>query len=233
MNGENSNTENRMLRLAEELRSLTLGLCRVGPGSYGFGVHNCALSRLGCMIRLDPDPYGEIPLPNSVSEYRVTVEPISNDGSCGPVNMETVQELAKSGDPATRLVAQALVKLAPTPITISEQEGSDAFDSMVFDMFYDGEKLTAEEAHGLCELRWYESRTPQEIVEFQLFEDQLCMPFEEFQSAVEAVFDRSISLDEFQTNRQTLQEEYQAILAGITAQEEGPEPGVGMTMSGL
>ena len=48
--------ENGMLKLAGELRELTSGLCRVGPGPFGFGVHNCRLSRLGCVICLDPDP---------------------------------------------------------------------------------------------------------------------------------------------------------------------------------
>ena len=40
-----NNTENRMLRLAEELRTLTMGLCRVGPGPYGFGVSTSPWAR--------------------------------------------------------------------------------------------------------------------------------------------------------------------------------------------
>lgn len=200
--------ENGMLRLAREL---THGLCRVGPGPFGFGVHNCRLSQLGCVICLDPDPYGDMELPDGVDEFTVTLKPVYNDYSGRheeSVSGETLLELAENSDPATHMVAQALLKLSETTVTVSSQENNDAFDSMADSELKHGGSLTDAEASSLCGLRWYEGMTPEEIVAFQLFEERLCMPFEEFRSAVEAVFGRSVEPDELQFNKQLLQAEY-------------------------
>lgn len=232
-----NNTENRMLRLAEELRTLTMGLCRVGPGPYGFGVSTSQLSSVGAVICLEPDPYGEEPLPDGLTEYTATVRPIDTrrEGrSYGRgISDGRLQELAQGGDIATRAAAKGLLQICGKPVVVSAQEGDDAFDAMAYtEASGQAMGFTTEELRQINELRWYEGKTPQEIVEFQLFEDQLCMPLGEFRSAAEAVFGRAIGPGELQADRQALQEEYRAIRAGMTVQEE-PGLNMGMTMSGL
>ena len=49
---------------------------------------------------------------------------------------------------------------------------------------------TFEEAIAKAASRWYEGKSPQEIVEFQLYEDKLCMPLQLYQEAVEKVLGR-------------------------------------------
>jgi hypothetical protein len=44
---------------------------------------------------------------------------------------------------------------------------------------------------------WWMDRTPEDIVSFQLFTDRLCMPFDEFHKATEAVLGRPVYLHEF------------------------------------
>ena len=67
----------------------------------------------------------------------------------------------------------------------------------------------------MAELRWYESKTPIEIVRFQLCEKQLCMPEERFAEAMEAVFGVPVGPEDPRLHR----EEYLEQLRKITVQE--------------
>jgi hypothetical protein len=57
--------------------------------------------------------------------------------------------------------------------------------------------MTREEAMAMYKSRWYENKTAQEIVEFQLYEDRICMPFLLYQKAVEEVLGRPVYTHEF------------------------------------
>ena len=47
--------------------------------------------------------------------------------------------------------------------------------------------LTKEKAVAYAATEWYIGKTAQEIVDFQLFEERLCMPLDLFQRALEEV----------------------------------------------
>ena len=57
--------------------------------------------------------------------------------------------------------------------------------------------MTKEEAIEKVATGWWKDATPREIVEFQLFEDRLCMPFAEFHQMVGKVLGRSVWTHEF------------------------------------
>lgn len=44
----------------------------------------------------------------------------------------------------------------------------------------------------LANSKWWENLTPREIVQFQLFSKELCMPFDVFHEALEKALDRSV-----------------------------------------
>ena len=220
--------QNRVIRLAEELRALTLGICRVGPGPYGFGVSTKGISKVGAVVCMAPDPYGEEPLPDSVTEYTFTVRPTDHENGSASfgkvISRERLLELAEGGDIVTRAVAKGLLQLAGKPVVASKQEDIDAFDRMADDEINGrGDSFTADEARQLSELRWYESKTPKEIVDFQLFEDRLCMPFEVFHTAAELALNRQIEPDELRSRRFELQLEYRAVCYGIVT-PGAPDP---------
>lgn len=237
MNNHEKNDQaekNKMIQLAEELRTLTLGMCRVGPGPFGFGVYTSPLSNVGAVVCMDPDPYGEVQLPDSVTEYTVTVRPIDRENGsgsfCRVISDEKLLELAESRDIATQAVAKGLLQICGRPVTISEQENSDAYENMVDAEINDrGIGLTEEEAQKITELRWYESKTPQEIADYQLFEERLCMPVDKFQAAVEAALGRDVDPEELQSNRQDLQAEYREMSQSEASQGavEQQDPGGG------
>jgi len=57
--------------------------------------------------------------------------------------------------------------------------------------------MTKEEALALYDTGWWKDVTPEKIVEFQLYEERLCMPFDKFQAAMEKVLDRPVFTHEF------------------------------------
>ena len=67
--------------------------------------------------------------------------------------------------------------------------------------------MTKNEAISKAETKWWENSTPVEIVEFQLFEAKLCMPFDEFQASVEKVLKRRVFTHEF-ASPEILQREF-------------------------
>lgn len=54
-----------------------------------------------------------------------------------------------------------------------------------------------EAAIAMAESKWWESKTPREIVEFQLFTAELSMPFDEFHKATEEALGRPVWTHEF------------------------------------
>ena len=57
--------------------------------------------------------------------------------------------------------------------------------------------MTEEEALAKYNSKWWESASYLEIVQFQLYEERLCMPFDIFQLAVEKVLGRPVWTHEF------------------------------------
>ena len=57
--------------------------------------------------------------------------------------------------------------------------------------------MTREAAIMLVETEWWKDATNDEIVAFQLYEDRLCMSFDRFQEAMQAVLGRPVYTHEF------------------------------------
>ncbi len=57
--------------------------------------------------------------------------------------------------------------------------------------------MTKDEAIAKAKTGWWKDKTPQEIVDFQLYEEKICMDFSDFHKAVEAVLHRSVWTHEF------------------------------------
>jgi hypothetical protein len=64
-------------------------------------------------------------------------------------------------------------------------------------MKYPTQTLTREQAKELGESGFWAELTPREIAEFQLFTEQLCMPFGVFHKAIEEVLGRPVWTHEF------------------------------------
>ena len=60
----------------------------------------------------------------------------------------------------------------------------------------------------LCNSGWWKEKTAREIVEFQLYENKLCMPFDEFHKAITEALGRSVWTHEF-ADQKGLQAEYE------------------------
>jgi hypothetical protein len=58
-------------------------------------------------------------------------------------------------------------------------------------------QLTQEQAIRFADSKEYENWTPNQIVDFQLFQKQLCMPFPVFHEALEKVLKRPVFTHEF------------------------------------
>ena len=68
--------------------------------------------------------------------------------------------------------------------------------------------LTKEEVDQLAD-DWYKGKSTREIVEFQLYEPRLCMPFFDFQQAVEAELGRPVQTIEFGPCLGSLQHDFE------------------------
>lgn len=217
---------NPMLKLAAQIRESTCGICRVGPGPFGFGVCNELISLIGMVIRMTPDPQEQSNLiPDA--KYTATVEAVINLRlSRGEiVDAEELASLSVDADPATQMVAKAALELGQTPIQLSGQEYSDAFDAMAqLEQMGLSTGISETEAKRLDELGWYKDKTPEEIVSFQLFEKRLCMPFDQFQAAVESTLGRPVWTHEF-AEPKWLRAEFRSRL-----QTFEPQAGQSMTM---
>lgn len=52
--------------------------------------------------------------------------------------------------------------------------------------------MTRKQALKLAETKFWETMSDKDIVMFQLFEERLCMPFDRFQEALQAVLNRPV-----------------------------------------
>lgn len=68
--------------------------------------------------------------------------------------------------------------------------------------------MTKEEAITKAETKWWLGKSAREIVDFQLYEDRLCMDFSDFHKALETALGRPVWTHEF-ADRQGLQAEYE------------------------
>jgi hypothetical protein len=68
--------------------------------------------------------------------------------------------------------------------------------------------MDREEAIKLGKTEWWKEASPKQIVDFQLYEDRLCMPFSEYQKAIEKVLGRPVFTHEFAIP-ENLQREYE------------------------
>lgn len=205
--------KNKMLKLAADIRLKTYGMCRVGVGPWGFGMCNQNPSRIGLVINLSPNPYGDKPVSPEVTECTVKVLGFLKGSK--PFLSPEEAETQSGSDPATLVVARALKEFSLSPIVVSTKECDAAFGELLKRDMNGGDRLTEDEAIQIASIRWYEAKTPREIVDFQLFEPLLCMPFAQFHKAVEAALGRPVWTHEFAYTR--LMEEYKA----MSRQEQG------------
>jgi len=68
--------------------------------------------------------------------------------------------------------------------------------------------MNKEQAIAKAETKWWVEKTFKEIVDFQLYETRLCMPFDKFHEAVEKMLNRPVFTHEF-ADYKSLQEEYE------------------------
>jgi len=69
-------------------------------------------------------------------------------------------------------------------------------------------QLTSQEAIAFAESRVWLDWTHEQIVRLQLFQDKLCVPFNRFHEAIEAVLGRPVYTHEFGLNWNGIVEEY-------------------------
>lgn len=120
---------NPILELEEKMYRLTSGMCTIGPGPYGFGVCNPNQASIELIIMVNPNPYDK-PLPPEIKESTVTVEGYSKV-TRKLIDEDVALRLSKGSDPATCVLAAALLELSKTPIKASIHEINAAFDYMV------------------------------------------------------------------------------------------------------
>ena len=80
-------------------------------------------------------------------------------------------------------------------------------------------QLTKEEAIDFYNSKVWEDYTDEQLVEFQLFQEVLCVPFNKFHKAIEAVLDRPVFTHEFGFGDDNLRKEYQKIRSKSTLVE--------------
>lgn len=66
------------------------------------------------------------------------------------------------------------------------------------------QSIGREKAIALGESKWWEGLDDRAIAKFQLFTDELCMPFDKFQECVEKVLGRPVFTHEFGPGRDGL-----------------------------
>ena len=84
--------------------------------------------------------------------------------------------------------------------------------------------MTREEAIAKYETGWWKDSTDKEIVDFQLFESRLCMPFDRFHEAVGKVLGRPVFTHEFADSGK-LRDDYERAMNGEPLQ--GPDFSMG------
>lgn len=197
--------ENRLLKLIRTLREATLGMCSAGAGPFGIGVANLRLARVGAVIRLEPNPFGDEPVPKDLKECTARVIPIwteqNSDSYGAEIDPSQLLELCEGKDIATQMVAKALLTLTENSVVVSVQECFEAYDAFSY-VETQGQDtgLTAEEIQKISALCWYESKTPDEILKFQLYEDKLYMPINKLREILSQALGREVEMEEIQSS---------------------------------
>ena len=125
-----SEIKNRMVLLAEQLRELTHGICKMGPGPYGIGVSTDAVSPLTAILLLTPNPFeeGDVRLPddqNCTAEMRAyTKEQMALRTY---LTKDELTAFSQGDDPAARIVAEAILRMNESGPVVTVQECNDAF----------------------------------------------------------------------------------------------------------
>ena len=228
MEKKSSLESNAMLQLAAQIRKATYGMCRVGPGPYGFGVCNTNPAQIGILIHASPNPFGDAGELSEDEMIKVTVEGYYKVTPSIHPHEDAVLELSRHGDLATCLVVSAIMKLSEAPLMVSQTEYFTAFNYLLEQDMQNSLGITREEAQELAESGWYYGKEANEIVDFQLYEPLLCMPFHEFQGAVEAVLGRPVMTHEF-AQVERLQAEHGAIKQAQTDMQTYADTEMGMT----
>lgn len=78
-----------------------------------------------------------------------------------------------------------------------------------------------------AETGWWKTATPREIVAFQLYEPLLCMPFNDYQAAVEAALGRPVWTHEF-AQPQYLRVEFERNTPSTMTYAEAAEHALGL-----
>jgi len=68
--------------------------------------------------------------------------------------------------------------------------------------------MNRKEALAKSNTHWWEGKADKEIVDFQLYEERLCCPFDVYHGAIERVLGRPVFTHEFADSK-ALQEEYE------------------------
>lgn len=79
--------------------------------------------------------------------------------------------------------------------------------------------MTEDQAIALFDSGWWKTKTARQIVGFQLFESRLCMPFGDFQMAVNEALGRPVFTHEFGMNYDGLKKEFLGEQAAPTLDE--------------
>lgn len=79
--------------------------------------------------------------------------------------------------------------------------------------------MTEDQAIRLYETGWWKTKTPEQTVRFQLFEDRLCMPFGDFHKATEEALGRPVFTHEFGLNLDGLKKEFLGQSAAPTLEQ--------------
>ena len=109
-----SEIKNRMVLLAEQLRELTHGICKMGPGPYGIGVSTDAASPLTAILLLTPNPFeeGDVRLPddqNCTAEMRAYTK--EQWALRTYLTRDELTAFSQGDDPAARIVAEAILRM--------------------------------------------------------------------------------------------------------------------------
>ena len=126
-----SEIKNRMVLLAEQLRELTHGICKMGPGPYGIGVSTNAVSPLTAILLLTPEPFkeGNICLPgNQTCTVEMCAFTEEQRALRTYLTRDELAAFSQGDDPAARIVAEAILRMNDSGPVVTAQECNDAFD---------------------------------------------------------------------------------------------------------
>ena len=143
-----SEIKNRMVLLAEQLRELTHGICKMAPGPYGIGVSTDAASPLTAILLLTPNPFeeGDVRLPddqNCTAEMRAYTK--EQWALRTYLTRDELTAFSQGDDPAARIVAEAILRMNESNPVVTVQECNDAFGILAdWEINGQGDPSTAE-----------------------------------------------------------------------------------------